>query len=199
MAALRLGFLTAYLSPPLTSGYTTASALYIATSQLPSLFGVPSVRYEGPLALFYSWAVRFLLIACTTRRAAVHLRPARLDKRVRAADRPLLCVESMLTMALMPDSHGVSVFCALYQRRRRDSLSSERPAACQCRCTVTLLTGLLRFAHSDKRLKFPIPAELMVVVATTLAAYFGDFASKYGISEAGVVPSGMAVAVTAID
>ena len=58
MAALRLGFLTAYLSPPLTSGYTTASALYIATSQLPSLFGVPSVRYEGPLALFYSWGVR---------------------------------------------------------------------------------------------------------------------------------------------
>ena len=31
MAALRLGFFAAYLSPPLTSGFTTAAAVYIAT------------------------------------------------------------------------------------------------------------------------------------------------------------------------
>ena len=59
--------------------------------------------------------------------------------------------------------------------------------------------GLLRVAHSGKRLRFPIPAELIVVVATTLVSYLGNLAAKYGISVAGVVPSGLAAVVTVID
>eukprot|EP00042_Codosiga_hollandica_P059488 m.917987 g.917987 ORF g.917987 m.917987 type:complete len:958 (-) comp60172_c0_seq30:8093-10966(-) len=55
MALCRLGFLTSYLSPPLTSGYTTASSFFIATSQVPALLGFKISSSQGFLAFFDSW------------------------------------------------------------------------------------------------------------------------------------------------
>ena len=39
---LRLGFITTFLSEPLISGYTTAAAVHVITSQLRHIVGVPS-------------------------------------------------------------------------------------------------------------------------------------------------------------
>ena len=53
LGILRLGWITVYLSDPLTRGYMTASAVYVMTSQVKYLFGLKLTRYSGPLNLFY--------------------------------------------------------------------------------------------------------------------------------------------------
>ncbi len=51
--------------------------------------------------------------------------------------------------------------------------------------------GKLKIIDGSKKLRIPIPAELIVVVLTTLVSYLGDFDARYGLNEAGNVPSGI--------
>ena len=44
LSFLQLGFLTVYLTEPFISGFTTGAAVHVFSSQIPSLFGVPSPR-----------------------------------------------------------------------------------------------------------------------------------------------------------
>ena len=54
LGVLQLGWITVYLSDPLTRGYMTASAIYVMTSQVKYLFGLRHVEeFSGPLKLFY--------------------------------------------------------------------------------------------------------------------------------------------------
>lgn len=55
MGIMRLGFLTTYLSTSFISGFTTAAAFHIATSQIPRAFGVriPLITGMGKLIYVY--------------------------------------------------------------------------------------------------------------------------------------------------
>ena len=53
MGIARLGFVTVYLSDPLVSGFTTAAACHVVTSQIRNIFGVATRKYSGPFKLIY--------------------------------------------------------------------------------------------------------------------------------------------------
>lgn len=53
MGILRLGVLVVYISEPLLSGFTCASAVHVFTSQLNGLFGIRLNRATGPFRVFY--------------------------------------------------------------------------------------------------------------------------------------------------
>ena len=53
MGILRLGFVTTYLSEPLTRGFTTGAAVHVFTSQIKNVFGLSIPRYSGPLKIVY--------------------------------------------------------------------------------------------------------------------------------------------------
>ncbi|XP_069822876.1 solute carrier family 26 member 6-like isoform X2 [Dendropsophus ebraccatus] len=53
LGLLQFGFVVNYLSDPLISGYTTASAVHVLTSQLKYLFGLKISQKTQPLSLIY--------------------------------------------------------------------------------------------------------------------------------------------------
>uniref|UniRef100_A0A5K4F394 STAS domain-containing protein n=2 Tax=Schistosoma mansoni TaxID=6183 RepID=A0A5K4F394_SCHMA len=53
LGVLRLGVLVVYISEPLLSGFTCASAVHVFTSQLNGLFGIQLNRATGPFRIFY--------------------------------------------------------------------------------------------------------------------------------------------------
>lgn len=61
MAVCRLSFLTAYISDPLISGFTTGAAIHVLTSQLDKALGVHIARYSGVGMILAMW--RDLLLA----------------------------------------------------------------------------------------------------------------------------------------
>ena len=48
-----MGFVTIYLSEPLTRGLTTGAAVHVLTSQIKYVLGIKSERFRGPLQLIY--------------------------------------------------------------------------------------------------------------------------------------------------
>lgn len=57
-------------------------------------------------------------------------------------------------------------------------------------CISVLVAGKEIQDRYKDRLKIPLPTELMVVAAATLASHFGDLNSKYGSSVSGHIPTG---------
>jgi len=55
MGLLRLGFVTIYLSEPLTRAFTTGAAMHVFTSQVKHVFGISTDNYSGPLKLIYTY------------------------------------------------------------------------------------------------------------------------------------------------
>ncbi|GMR59614.1 hypothetical protein PMAYCL1PPCAC_29809 [Pristionchus mayeri] len=53
MALSRLGFVTAYLSDPLVSGFTTGAAVHVLMSQVNKVFGVKMPRHSGMGMIIY--------------------------------------------------------------------------------------------------------------------------------------------------
>lgn len=53
MGLLRLGFVTVYLSEPITRGFMTGSAFHVFSSQLKNWFGIKIGSYHGPLKLVW--------------------------------------------------------------------------------------------------------------------------------------------------
>ena len=54
MSVCRLGFLTIYLSTPLTRGFTTGASMHVFTSQVKHVFGIETTEtFSGPLKLVY--------------------------------------------------------------------------------------------------------------------------------------------------
>ncbi|BFZ10678.1 hypothetical protein BsWGS_13717 [Bradybaena similaris] len=51
LGIMRLGFVTAFLSDPLISGFTTGAAIHVFSSQIKDAFGVKVERYSGPFKL----------------------------------------------------------------------------------------------------------------------------------------------------
>ncbi|KAJ0057433.1 hypothetical protein NL108_006122 [Boleophthalmus pectinirostris] len=57
-------------------------------------------------------------------------------------------------------------------------------------CIFILVAGKELQDRYKDRLKMPLPTELVVVAAATLASHFGDLNSKYGSSVSGHIPTG---------
>ncbi|KAK2149096.1 hypothetical protein LSH36_468g04017 [Paralvinella palmiformis] len=55
MGLCKLGFVTIYLSYPLSRGLTTAASIYVFTSQIKHIFGISINTYNGPLKLVYTY------------------------------------------------------------------------------------------------------------------------------------------------
>ena len=53
MGIFHLGFMTIYLSDPLTRGFTTGAACHVFTSQIKYVFGIEVDRFSGPFKLIY--------------------------------------------------------------------------------------------------------------------------------------------------
>ncbi|CAH1802534.1 unnamed protein product [Owenia fusiformis] len=55
MGLFHLGFVTAYLSDAVLSGFTTAAGFHVFTSQVKDIFGIKIGRYSGPWKLIYTY------------------------------------------------------------------------------------------------------------------------------------------------
>ena len=53
MGMCRFGFVTIYLSDPLTRALTTGAGVHVFTSQIRHIFGIKTGRFNGPLKLVY--------------------------------------------------------------------------------------------------------------------------------------------------
>ena len=51
----KLGFLTSYLSTSFIGGFTTAAAVFVASSQVPKLFGIKTNSYSGAGGLVFTY------------------------------------------------------------------------------------------------------------------------------------------------
>ncbi|XP_063797225.1 solute carrier family 26 member 6-like [Pseudophryne corroboree] len=65
LCLIQFGFVVTYLSDPLVSGYTTASAVHVLVSQLKYLFGIRMSQKTQPLSLIYTIVNLFSRIAQT--------------------------------------------------------------------------------------------------------------------------------------
>ncbi|XP_029453377.1 solute carrier family 26 member 6-like [Rhinatrema bivittatum] len=54
LGLVQFGFVVTYLSDPLVSGYTTASAIHVTVSQLKNIFGFQLSQHTQPLSLIYT-------------------------------------------------------------------------------------------------------------------------------------------------
>ncbi|XP_075039704.1 solute carrier family 26 member 6-like [Mixophyes fleayi] len=65
LCLIQFGFVVTYLSDPLVSGYTTASAVHVLVSQLKYLFGIRLSQKTQPLSLIYTIVKLFSRITQT--------------------------------------------------------------------------------------------------------------------------------------
>ncbi|XP_075400683.1 sulfate anion transporter 1 [Tenrec ecaudatus] len=132
MGVLRLGFMSAYLSPPLLDGFAMGASLTILTSQLRHLLGVRLPRHRGPGMVLSTWL-----------------------SLLRHAGQANVC--DVVTSAV---------------------------------CLAVLLAARSLSDRYRHRLKVPLPTELLIIVAATLASHFGRFHQRFGSSVAGDIPTG---------
>ncbi|CDS39698.1 solute carrier family 26 [Echinococcus multilocularis] len=134
MALLQVGFLAAYLSGPLISGFMCASAFHIMASQFNYLFGIKLPRVYGPgnlLLKFYNLCAHIT----ETNVATV-----------------VICIICIVVL------HVFRMYINPFFRRK---------------------------------LKFPIPVELILVVLSTVISHFVGFSSRWGVTVVGKIPSGL--------
>jgi MFS superfamily sulfate permease-like transporter len=64
LGLLKFGFITIYLSDPLTRALLMAAAVYVVTSQLGLMLGISLGNFSGPLNLIYVSFLK-LILQCT--------------------------------------------------------------------------------------------------------------------------------------
>ena len=63
MGCLKMGFITLFLSDPLISGYTTASAMLVLTSQISHVFGL---KFQiNPISVWFPGLLSFPKVEIT--------------------------------------------------------------------------------------------------------------------------------------
>ncbi|CAG2163965.1 unnamed protein product [Oppiella nova] len=135
MGSLCLGSLSLILSEHLVSGFSTAVAFHVATSQLNSILGLSlPTQPSGPLKLIYTWI-----------EIAKHIQRAN--------------VSTLIFSLIM----------------------------------ITILVTFKEWAEPriKKRISFPIPIDLLVVIFSTLSAWLMDINHRFQVVVIGSVPTGL--------
>ncbi|KAK3606362.1 hypothetical protein CHS0354_041998 [Potamilus streckersoni] len=134
LGLLRLGFVTTYISDALVGGFTTGTAVYVATSQVKTLLGIKIPRADGLFQIINTYKYIFQSIVQT--------------------NIPTLVI-SIICMALL--------YIVKEQVNQR----------------------------FKKKLKVPIPIELLVVIIGTVTSYVWNFSKRYHVQIVGDIPVGM--------
>lgn len=134
MGLMRLGKLSSLLSDALVSGFTTAAAVHVMTSQLKDALGVSVPRHKGTFKIVYTFID--------------------LGKSLPSANSTSIKVCA-----------GVIIFMLIMNEFVKPWVA--------------------------KRTRFPIPAELVVVVTGTLISKYMDFKGTYGVNSVGPIPLGL--------
>ena len=134
MGVFRLGVIGIILSDHLVSGFTTAAALHVLTSQIKNLLGIKIPRFSGPFRLIYTYIAIF---------------------------------------TELPSTNYVEVI-------------------------ISSVTVVVMAVHNDwikpwmsKRIKFPFPAELLILVLGTLISNYAHFNERYGVRILTGIPTGL--------
>lgn len=123
---------------------------------------------------------------------SVYLSDALLSGFVTGASFTILTSQAKYLLGLsLPRSHGVGslittwthIFRNIHKTNLCDLITS-------LLCLLVLLPTKELNEHFKSKLKAPIPTELIVVVAATLASHFGKLNEKYNTSIAGHIPTG---------
>ncbi|RKP11039.1 sulfate transporter family-domain-containing protein [Thamnocephalis sphaerospora] len=162
MGLLRVGRVTSLLMPDaLISGFTTGAAFYIATSQVPNLFGFSVTRSNGPGGLLFTWMSILLNLGRT------HLPTL------------LLGVSAMVAILLL----GRLERWRLKRRTTiaRAGLHEDTPLL----DTPATMRSTGRFMH------IPVPDVLLVIAGAILVTSLLHLDQRYAIAVVGDIPSGL--------
>lgn len=140
------------------------------------------------MAGFYQVAMGFFQVGFVS----VYLSDALLSGFVTGASFTILTSQAKYLLGLsLPRSNGVGslittwihIFKNIHKTNICDLITS-------LLCLLVLLPTKELNEHFKSKLKAPIPTELIVVVAATLASHFGKLNEKYNTSIAGSIPTG---------
>lgn len=154
MGLLQLGFLTIYLSDPLTRGFTTGAACHVFTSQVKHVFGIKVKRYSGPLKLIY---VRINYLT-TGNEVEILLSPL--------FQTYIDLFKKIKTTEWLPVVISVICIFVLY-------------------VTKEYINPIVK-----KKIKAPVPVELLVVIFGTVASSQGKFNLNNNVTVVGDIPGG---------
>ncbi|XP_017654813.1 sulfate transporter isoform X1 [Nannospalax galili] len=123
---------------------------------------------------------------------SVYLSDALLSGFVTGASFTILTSQAKYLLGLsLPRSHGVgsliTTWIHIFRNIRKSNICD---LITSLLCLLVLLPTKELNEHFKSRLKAPIPTELIVVVAATLASHFGKLNETYNSSVAGHIPTG---------
>ncbi|VDL96560.1 unnamed protein product [Schistocephalus solidus] len=194
---LRLGFVTRFLSDPMISGFTVGSAVHVVVSQLKTVFGLSVPRQSG---LFHvplvptskvdtrptppsvrkshrkTYSPKQLIIDPRKKRYEVHLSKAGvLETGTAVESRPKAEREFYEICKKLPQTNLASLGLSLV--------------------FIALLYCFRRWINPlvMKKVKVPVPMELVVVVLGGVISYCMQLQAKHGVKVVGFVPSGLPV------
>nr|XP_036850025.1 sulfate transporter isoform X4 [Manis javanica] len=123
---------------------------------------------------------------------SIYLSDALLSGFVTGASFTILTSQAKYLLGLnLPRSNGVGSLITTWINIFRNIHKTNLCDLCTSfLCLLVLLPTKELNEHFKSKLKAPIPTELIVIVAATLASHFGKLSEKYNISIAGHIPTG---------
>nr|XP_056718945.1 sulfate transporter [Euleptes europaea] len=188
------------LKPNVSSSYHSDVVIYVANSTLGAMNQTSQALCDrschaivvGATVTFiagvYQVAMGFFQVGFVS----VYLSDSLLSGFVTGASFTILTSQAKYLLGLdIPRSNGVgslvttwvNIFRNIHKTNLCDLLTS-------CLCLLVLVPTKELNERFKSKLKAPLPTELLVVVAATLASHFGKLEEKYGSSVAGHIPTG---------
>lgn len=186
----KAGFDTAHIAPPLGMVWNGSTPLNQTSERIcdRSCYAIAVGSTVTFMAGVYQVAMGFFQVGFVS----VYLSDALLSGFVTGASFTILTSQAKYLLGLsLPRSNGVGslittwihIFRSIHKTNVCDLITS-------LLCLLVLLPTKELNEHFKSKLKAPIPTELIVVVAATLASHFGKLNEKYNTSVAGHIPTG---------